>query len=199
MSKHVESGVSVGVLDGQVRNGVLIIALLWLMCAFSPARAAQVLYGSLTGNVTDPSNATVPGAHVQALNVQTNVLREDMTNDRGVYLFTALQPGVYKITFSAQAFGTRVVESVRVDANNLVRIYMKLELARQSQRVTITDTPQLLQTDRADVHTDLSSREITDLPLLASNGRIFQSAFRLIPGVGVLGENNSASGKPQRA
>src|SRR5207248_3886121 len=81
---------------------------------------------------------------------------------------------------------------------NLVRVDVELALAQQAATVTVTEAAPLLQTDRADVHTDLSSREIADLPILASNGRNFQSAYRIIPGVGFLGENNSASGSPQR-
>ena len=59
---------------------------------------AQVLYGSLTGNVTDASGAAVPGAKVEALNVGTGVSKQAVTDDRGTYLFSDLQPGTYKVT-----------------------------------------------------------------------------------------------------
>ena len=55
---------------------------------------AQVLYGSLTGNVTDPSGAAVPGATIEVLNVGTGVTRQGASDERGVYLFTLLQPGI---------------------------------------------------------------------------------------------------------
>ena len=56
------------------------------------AADAQVLYGSLTGNVTDPTGAVAVGAKVQALNVGTNVAKTATTDDRGAYLFSDLCP-----------------------------------------------------------------------------------------------------------
>ena len=67
---------------------------------------AQVLYGSLTGNVNDPTGAPVPGAHVEAVNQGTNVKSETDTDVRGVYRFTELQGGFYKVTVTAKSFST---------------------------------------------------------------------------------------------
>ncbi|HUK14878.1 MAG TPA: carboxypeptidase-like regulatory domain-containing protein, partial [Bryobacteraceae bacterium] len=76
--------------------------------------AAQVLYGSLTGNVTDPAGAAVPGAHVEAVNSGTNIKFETNTDDRGVYRFTDLQIGLYKVTMTAKSFATFVETDVQV-------------------------------------------------------------------------------------
>ncbi len=87
---------------------------------------AQVLYGSLTGNVTDPSKASVPSSHVEALNIKTGVVRGAATDASGIYLFRELQPGIYKVTASAPNFGTNVIENVRVDANTETRVDAQL-------------------------------------------------------------------------
>ena len=173
--------------------------LLMALCLFPRAAKSQILYGSLTGNVADPSNAVLPGARVEALNTATGVSRQTTTDSAGVYRFAELQPGIYKVTVSATNFGVLVAENVRVDANTTRRVDVQLRLMQQVETVNVTSAAPLLQTDRADVHTDLGAREITDLPLLASNGRNFQSAYRIVPGAGLLGENNSAAGNPQRA
>ncbi len=68
---------------------------------FAGMASAQVLYGSLTGNVIDPANAPVPGVPVEALNMSTNVKSETTTDDRGVYRFTELQAGLYQVTVTA--------------------------------------------------------------------------------------------------
>ncbi len=183
-------------------HGLLRIAcavLLMGLCIFSSAAKAQVLYGVLTGNVTDPSGAAVPDAQVEALNMATGVSRLTTSDSAGVYRFPELQPGAYKVTVSAANFGTSVTENVSVEANNTRRVDVQLQLKAQTESVTVSAAPPVLQTDRADVHTDISGREIEDLPILASNGRNFQNAYRIIPGVGLLGENNSAAGSPQRA
>jgi hypothetical protein len=173
--------------------------LLLGLCILSSAANAQVLYGSLTGNVTDPSSAVVPDAQVEALNMATGVSRQTTADSAGIYRFAELQPGIYKVTVSAANFATSVTENVNLEVNNTRRVDVQLRLKAQTGSVTVSAAPPVLQTDRTDVHTDISGREIEDLPLLASNGRNFQSAYRIIPGAGLLGENNSAAGNPQRA
>src|SRR5258708_32744701 len=108
-------------------------------------------------------------------------------------------PGVEKGTRRVTRFGFLVGENVPIDVNTTRRVDVQLRMKQQIETVTVTSAAPLLQTDRADVHTDFDSKEISDLPLLASNGRNFQSAYRIIPGAGLLGGNNSASGNPQRA
>lgn len=57
----------------------------------------------------------------------------------------------------------------------------------------------MLQTDKADVHTDITANEITNLPILSSQGRSFQALYKLVPGSGLPTEANSPAGNPQRA
>jgi hypothetical protein len=160
---------------------------------------AQVLYGSLTGNVTDPSKASVPSSHVEALNIKTGVVRGAATDASGIYLFRELQPGIYKVTASAPNFGTNVIENVSVDANTETRVDVQLALARQTSTVTVTGAAPLLQTDRADVHSELASTDIQNLPISSSEGRSFQALYKIIPGFTPPSETNSAAGNPQRS
>jgi hypothetical protein len=180
-----------------------LLAGFWVLLfisSMSPGAArAQVLYGSLTGNVTDPSGAAVPGAHVVALDTGKGATRTATTDDRGIYLFVELVPGVYKVTISAASFSTLVTENVQVAANTARRVDAELKVAQVTEQLTVTAAPPELQTDRTDVNTELSTKMIEDLPLLASNGRNFQSALRIVPGVGLLSEQNSAAGNPTRA
>ena len=74
--------------------------------AVSVSTRAQTLYGSLTGNVTDSTNASVPNAKVEALNTGTGVAKQMITDERGNYLMSDLQPGTYKVTISAPAFAS---------------------------------------------------------------------------------------------
>jgi hypothetical protein len=164
----------------------------------SPA-PAQVLYGSLTGNVTDPTGAVVPGAHVEALNVATGTKQETVSDANGIYRVPDLLPGVYKVTFSAANFGATATEGVQVSANAITRINTELKVAQQTESVTVTGAAPELKTDKADVSTDLNARELQSLPANSSEGRNFQSLYRIIPGATLPFENNSAGGNPQRA
>src|SRR5258708_22655789 len=105
---------------GRVREGVFMSAtsLRWagscrcrfvvlplMVSCFPLASYAQVLYGSLTGSVTDATDAGIAAAKVEATNTNTGVARQTTTDGRGVYLFSDLQPGTYAITISAPSFG----------------------------------------------------------------------------------------------
>src|SRR3954451_9034103 len=83
---------------GQLTLTVLLALLLTL--TGSPIASAQVLYGTLTGNVTDPAGASVPGAKVEAVNISTGAAKETTTNESGVYQLNDLQAGNYRVTIS---------------------------------------------------------------------------------------------------
>ncbi len=161
--------------------------------------SAQVLYGSLTGNVVDPSKAAVPGAKVEVTEITKGVTQQAITDSSGIYRLTNLLPGTYKVTVSAPNFTSFVAQSVAVQANSVQRLDAELGLANVQQTVTVTGEAPLLQTDRSDVHTDLTAPMIQNLPAISSEGKSFQSLYRLIPGAGLPNENNSPAGNPQRA
>ena len=68
-----------------------------------PARA-QVLYGSVVGNVRDSSGASVPGATVTIINKETNLERSTVSNETGSYSLTNVQAGPYDVKVSLQGF-----------------------------------------------------------------------------------------------
>jgi protocatechuate 3,4-dioxygenase beta subunit len=74
--------------------------------AFSMARVApaQVLHGSIVGDVTDPSGAPIPGAIVSLTNMQTNLTRQSITNTTGGYSFPTLLPGRSKSRSARRVF-----------------------------------------------------------------------------------------------
>src|SRR5947209_5698172 len=83
-----------------------VLTVLYIVCPVSSRLHAQVLYGSLTGNVIDASSAPIPGAKVDVANVETGISTQAVTDVRGVYLTSYLQPGTYRVTISAQGFAT---------------------------------------------------------------------------------------------
>jgi hypothetical protein len=179
-------------------HSLLVLTMLFAVMAWcSPARA-QMLYGSLTGNVTDVSNAVVPGAKVEALEINQGIKQEATADSVGIYRFTELLPGTWKITVLAKGFNTAITENILVDANNVVRADVRLSVATAAATVTVTTEPAELQTDRADVHTDLTAEEVESLPSISTAGKSFQQLLRIIPGATLPQENNSASANPTR-
>src|SRR5438094_4764486 len=179
------------------------IAPFILFCAalvcLQPKCPAQVLYGSLTGNVTDPSGAAVRGERVESFDMGKVVAHEAPADVNGIYRFVELLPGTNKVTISAPNFEMQVTLGVRVAANEVQRVDARLKIASATQNVTVTAEAPLLQTDKADVHTDLTGQVVDNLPSAGSQGRNFQSLLQLIPGAGLTSETNSLAGNPERA
>jgi len=189
------------------RYFALLVALLFL----APTARAQVLYGSLVGNVTDPNGAAVSGAKVELTNVATGDVSTAMTDDRGAYSLHDLQVGIYKAAISRSSFKTTVKEGIRIDANKTYRFDAQLEIGGLEETVLVTaGLETTLQTDRGDVNVTQTARQINNLPLFGSVGRNYQSLIQLIPGTtrgtgsfflnaNGNGEDNSAAGNPQRS
>jgi len=182
------------------RYAATCLAVLAGFLMLSAAAQAQILYGSLTGAVTDPSKATVPGASVEALNVGTGVAKQATTDERGVFLFTDLLPGIYRVTISAPSFSRVVTENVNVAANTVRRVDVQLQLAKTNEAITVEAGTATLQTDRADVSTQLAATQLATLPMTSSAGRNFQALYKFVPGFSMVTEGvSSDGGNPMRA
>jgi hypothetical protein len=181
-----------------VRPLIVMVALVALLSSGIAAHA-QVLYGSIVGTVTDPSGAIIPGAKVDVIEMNKGIRQETTTDNSGLYRFPELLPGLWKVVVSAPGFNSVETDNVTLDANTVVREDEKLSIAKATATVTVTTAPPELQTDRADVHTDISSVELQGLPSVSSEGKNFQGLLRIIPGSTIPVENNSAGGNPARA
>src|SRR5262249_52999597 len=175
--------------------GALVLACCLGVCA-APS-TAQVLYGSVVGNVKDSSGATTPGATVTITNKATSLSREVTTTASGDYEIVNVLPGTYDLKVSLQGFKEALKTDVPVSAGNISRVEMTLEVGQLTETVTVASPVQLLQTDKADVHTELKAREITNLPLPAY--RNYQSLLNLVPGATPAMTQNSLTDTPGRS
>ena len=94
-----------------IRRGVTAVLLLLLTFV---AAGAQESRGSLTGTVTDPNGAALPGATVEIKNVETNVANTATTNEEGNYNFPLLNSGKYTLIVTAQGFATSTRENIEI-------------------------------------------------------------------------------------
>ncbi|MGH9846094.1 MAG: TonB-dependent receptor domain-containing protein, partial [Blastocatellia bacterium] len=175
----------------------------WLCFAFvltillSSSGHAQVLYGSMVGNVRDNNDAAVSGATVKITNKATNQTRETLTNSEGGYGFSTVQTGVYEITVGKQGFKTITRSNVEVTLNNITRSDISLEVGQVSETISVTADAALLQTDRAEVRAELTSQTLQNLPIPA--GRNYQNLFRTLPGINPPQNAHSIPTNPSRA
>jgi hypothetical protein len=157
----------------------------------------QVLYGNLVGNVTDPQQASVAKAVVEIKNKGTGYAMSAMTDDRGAYELRNIPPGVYDIKISASGFSTFEAREVAIEANNIARIDANMKIGSVSETVTVSAEVAALQTDKSDLHKDVSAAELVRAPLSAY--RNFQSVIDLVPGTTPSAFQNASTDTPARA
>lgn len=174
-----------------------LCAIFMALLPFTAPVGAQVLYGLLTGVVTDSGGAVVPSAGVTVTNVETAQEFSAVTNEVGSYTLSNLAPGTYEVFINAPGFRTLARRGVSVTANTVRREDATLELGQVTETVTVDAHHVALQTDTADVHTEISSRDLINMPL--PRYRNYQSLVNLVPGATPGQYQNSIQAAPGRA
>src|SRR6202522_1761483 len=164
-----------------------VLALLVL--SFSHALFGQAVNATLLGTITDSSGATVAGAKVTATEVATGLIHQSVTNESGNFTFPDMEPGTYSVTAEAKGFKKETHENIDLPTNTSTRVDFSLATGSMSETVEVTTAPPMLQTDRADISTNIEQRQIADLPL--SSGNSFQSLLNTVPGMAPVVFNNS--------
>src|SRR5262252_515748 len=169
-----------------------------LTVGLTPSLAgAQVLYGSLVGNVTDQNGAVIPSATVTITNKGTGQTRETATNESGEYSITNILPGDYDVKVTKQGFSTFTQTGLKITSNNLTRVDVQMKVGNVADVVSVTADQTLLQSDTAEVKSQLTSKEITDLP--NNQYRNYQALINLVPGASPAQFQNSITDTPQRS
>ncbi len=167
-------------MKSKLDTAMKILAIVFLVVSFSRPANAQVLYGTLVGNVTDASGGGVPGAEVKITHVETNEVLSTTTNSAGLYTLTDLPAGTYNVTITAKGFNTFNSPSVPVKINTTVRVDAALQVGTAKQEITVSAQSVNLQTDRADTHADVTATEFTDMP---QPTRTFEGLLGVLAGV----------------
>jgi Carboxypeptidase regulatory-like domain len=167
------------------------------LSALTSTAAAQVLYGSIVGNIMDDTRGAVPGATVTITNTETGASRDVVSDATGRYSFPAVQPGTYQVTVKVDGFRTFTRQDVAVTLNSVARVDIALQVGLLNESVTVSAERPLLQTDRAEVRSELKSTELVNLPV--SINRNYQYLLRVVPGFTPPQEAHSVPSNPSRA
>src|SRR6266498_302078 len=108
---------------------------------------AQIGSATLTGRVTDPSGAVVPGVSITVVQNGTNFEFSALTNAEGIYRVQSLQPGAYRITFEISGFKRVVHEGVELRVGDTVPVDIVLQIGAASDSIEITAQTQMLETE----------------------------------------------------
>jgi hypothetical protein len=173
---------------------ILIVALCMLMGA--PQAQAQSLYGSILGTVTDASGASVPGATVKVVRVETNQARQATTSETGAYNFPTLLSGTYTVTVAQQGFETFIQKEVAVTVNNAARVDASLKVGSMAESVQVSAQAVSLQTDKGEVRTEIATKDLDEVPVPVN--RSYQNLLVTVPGVSPPSSSGSLASNPTR-
>ncbi len=179
--------------------GLRLSCLVIVLCGFlaAPRARAQVLYGSIVGNVVDASQAAVAGATVTITSQETNLARQTMTNDTGAYSFPNVPAGTYTLKVTKEGFTAFTQPQVVVTINSVSRVDAHLNVGAVTESVTVSAEAAALQTDRSEVRQEIVSRQLVNLPVPL--GRNYQQLFRVLPGFAPPANAHSIPTNPSRA
>jgi hypothetical protein len=152
-------------------------AVLMIGAAMLPG---QSFTGAITGTVADPSGAAIPNVKVTAVEQRSNVSSETKSDTRGVYLFPALRPGMYRMEAEASGFRKLVRSGIEVRVNDSLTVDLSLTLGAVTESVEVTGAAPLVESQSGAIGNVIENRKIANLPLNTRNP--FQLAL-LSPGV----------------
>lgn len=176
---------------GTIRNlrGILArtlaVGILFALAAIS--LRAQQITGTIAGTVKDAQGAVLPGAAVKATNVNTGFSRSVTTGGDGQYRIEYLPVGTYTVDVAMRGFKKFVQENVVLAVDQTQALSITLQIGVQTETVTVTEAPSLIDTNTAVLGRTVDQAEIIGLPLVNRNA---YAELSLTPGV----QSNSASG-----
>jgi hypothetical protein len=164
----------------QIRRFARVGAMAVCVClCVSPEVLSQTTRATLTGTVTDPNGAVVPGATVNATNVATNISSSAQTNQVGTYTFTALPPGEYTVAVEVTGFKRNTQTGIILRIAETSRLDIPLEVGALTEEVTVVSRAPLVRSTSSEQGQVIDYKQIQSLPL---NGRLFQQLITLTPG-----------------
>ena len=144
---------------------------------------AQVSTGSVSGNLVDAQGASVPNAAVKLINKDSNQVIASESDNAGLFHFTLLQPGSYRLEISKQGFHRVVLDNVEVavGADRGVGT-IKLEVGEVSATVEVSSAPPLIESTEAQITNAFTAENIATFPGVLENQGLDKLALT-VPGV----------------
>jgi hypothetical protein len=135
------------------------------------AMIATLAYGqtstsSLTGTVTDPSGAVIPGADISAKNNDNGTVYASVSNDKGAFQIPAVQVGTYTVTVSLMGFKTFAIPDVAVNNAGPTNVKATLEVGGMAETIVVKGGSDVVQTQSTVVSTTMTAAQIQKLPLV---------------------------------
>ncbi len=169
----------------RIRGG-LAVSYLFLCASMVFAQSER---GTITGAISDPTNAVIPGASIVATNTETAARYETISTETGNYTLAQLPSGIYQLSVELPGFKKYVRQGLTVQAAQTMRIDVALEVGSNSEEVTVEADAPLLKTESGELSHVVATKRMDDLPILQTGGAAGSGGIRnpftvvaLIPG-----------------
>jgi hypothetical protein len=170
----------------RLKEWILLVAL----CFSAVLCHAQDFRATLTGEVSDPSGALIPGAKVTATNVATGTTYKGTTTAKGVYYINYVLPGVYTVTADAKGFKTAKQDKVTLQTSETFNQNFKLTIGSAGETVEVSAAPPALEATTASGNNIIAGRELENVPV---NGGQIYALIGTVPGTQNTNSANAGS------
>jgi hypothetical protein len=164
----------------------LLLVLLSVALTSTPAQGQGITTGGVSGSVTDPKGAVVPGAKITVTNLSTGAVYTQASREDGAFSVMALPVGAYKLTISSPGFSDLTVNNVSVTVGVLTLGNEQLQIGTGVETVEASAVAPLLSTEQSQVAVTLQSESLENLPF----GGGFDTVALLTPGVAITHDNS---------
>ena len=154
--------------------------ILFVGFASLPAVHGQRTMGTISGTITDETQAVLPGVSITANNLDTGASREAVADDEGRYRLPNLALGTYQVEAALAGFQTSIRSGIELTVGREAVVNFDLRVGEITEEVMVTGDAPLVELTRAALTDLVDEAQIRDLPL---NGRSFTDLTFLQPGV----------------
>ena len=147
------------------------LGLLLIGAVVCPGLWAQgeAVSARLAGTVLDPDEAPVPLAKVTLASPEAALSRQVLTSDDGSYIFTTVPPGRYQLRIEKEGFATYLQSEIVLTVGQSAILNPKLEIGQITQVVEVAADAALLNSGNANIGSEVSAKQATELPLNIRN------------------------------
>lgn len=164
----------------QMRSVLKVLPLLLTCVLLITGQIANAqVSAAVTGKIEDPSGASIPGATITVISLETGAARSLTSDEAGNFRALSLPVGPYEVRAEKVGFKSAIKTGINLVVGQQAVVNLQLEVGAVQEQVTVMGEAPLVNTTTASVAGLVNEKQVKDLPL---NGRSFDLLITLNPG-----------------
>jgi len=145
---------------------IAVVVIFCLLVAVTPPCTAQTTTSTITGRITDPSGAVIPGVQVSVINTESGVKTIVTSNVSGLYRVASLSPGPYQIEAESPGFQHLVRRGVVLQVSQILELDLVMEIGNVTETVEVTAAAPVVESATSNMGQLVERKMIEGMPLL---------------------------------